>query len=221
MSGFLKLNIFGKEVSLLDYWYPIGTLIQSEDKDFDPNISWGGEWERIIDKFILAAGDTYTNVGGTGGNSSITLTSANIPSHSHTVNSHTHSAYATTTVSRTASGSVANKAAMTASVSGYQSARYRASQQDTTPKLTIAIASASGFIADSYSLSISSHSHTYTAPSFTGSTTIYSSSTSQTSSNKDKTDSRSPYTNYQYAENPTAINITPIYEACYCWKRIA
>ena len=42
MSKFLKINLFGKEINLLDYWYPIGTLIQSEDKEFDPNVSWGG-----------------------------------------------------------------------------------------------------------------------------------------------------------------------------------
>ena len=76
--------------------HPIGSLYWSS-KDTNPNLLFGGTWTRIKDKFILAAGDTYTN-GATGGSASAQLTVSNLPSHSHSftpsgsvsVSSHTH-----------------------------------------------------------------------------------------------------------------------------------
>ena len=56
---------------------------------------FGGIWTQIKDRFILAAGDYYSN-GATGGAATVTLTVSNMPSHSHsftpsgTVSSHTH-----------------------------------------------------------------------------------------------------------------------------------
>jgi hypothetical protein len=49
----------------------------------------------LTDRFIIGAGSTYA-VNGTGGASSVTLVTANMPSHTHTVNDsgHTHSFFA-------------------------------------------------------------------------------------------------------------------------------
>ena len=47
----------------------------------DPGTLIGGTWERIKDKFLLSAGDTYT-AGSTGGSAKATL-----PSHTHTLGS--------------------------------------------------------------------------------------------------------------------------------------
>ena len=77
--------------------HPIGSLYWSS-KDTDPNLLFGGTWTRIKDKFILACGDTYKTVGATGGASTVTLTTSNLPSHSHTftpagkitMNAHSH-----------------------------------------------------------------------------------------------------------------------------------
>lgn len=85
-------------VNLLDYCHPIGSLYWSEN-DTDPAKLFGGTWEQIKDKFILAAGDTYAQ-GATGGAATVTLTTNQIPSHNHTgtaasTGSHTH------TISRT------------------------------------------------------------------------------------------------------------------------
>ena len=84
--------------------HPVGSLYWTESAE-NPNTTFGGgTWVQIKDKFILAAGDTYTN-GATGGSATVTLTVANLPSHSHTytpsgsvsvashshgLNSHTH-----------------------------------------------------------------------------------------------------------------------------------
>ncbi len=77
--------------------HPVGSLYWTESTE-NPNTTFGGgTWVQIKDKFILAAGDTYTNKA-TGGIATVTLTVANLPSHSHTytpsgsvsVASHTH-----------------------------------------------------------------------------------------------------------------------------------
>lgn len=67
--------------------HPIGSLYWSSQST-DPGTLFGGTWTRIKDKFILAAGDTYTN-GATGGTATVTLTTNNMPSHSHTIGGNT------------------------------------------------------------------------------------------------------------------------------------
>ena len=78
--------------------HPVGSLYWSS-KDTNPSTLFGGTWTPIKDKFVLAAGDTYTN-GATGGAATVTLTTQQIPSHTHTGPSHSHSF--------TPSGTVAN-----------------------------------------------------------------------------------------------------------------
>ena len=48
----------------------------------NPAVLFGGSWEQLKDRFLLAAGDTY-EAGSTGGEAQHTLTVAEIPSHSH------------------------------------------------------------------------------------------------------------------------------------------
>lgn len=50
--------------------------------DEDPSLRFGGTWERIKDRFLLASGDLY-NAGSTGGESEHALTIDEIPSHVH------------------------------------------------------------------------------------------------------------------------------------------
>ena len=69
----------------LDFIWPVGSIYQTTDTAFDPNAAWGGTWERIKDTFLLAAGDTYS-AGATGGESSHTLTTSEMPAHSHVPN---------------------------------------------------------------------------------------------------------------------------------------
>lgn len=69
--------------------HPIGSLYWSSQST-DPGTLFGGTWTRIKDKFILAAGDTYTN-GNTGGAATVTLTTQQIPSHTHTFTGTEHS----------------------------------------------------------------------------------------------------------------------------------
>lgn len=73
--------------------YPVGSLYWSS-KSTDPATLFGGTWQRIKDKFILAAGDTYA-AGTTGGEAKHTLTVNEMPAHRHSgstnsTGGHTH-----------------------------------------------------------------------------------------------------------------------------------
>lgn len=69
--------------SVLDFFYPIGTIYTTEDKDFNPSTRWGGTWELIKDRMIIGAGNSYA-VKSTGGEATHTLTGKEIPPHNHT-----------------------------------------------------------------------------------------------------------------------------------------
>lgn len=68
--------------SVLDFFYPVGTIYTTEDKDFNPSTRWGGTWELIKDRMIIGAGNTYA-VKSTGGEATHTLTVNEMPSHFH------------------------------------------------------------------------------------------------------------------------------------------
>ena len=80
---------------LLNLVYPVGSIYLSSNNT-NPGTLFGGTWTQIKDRFILTAGDYYSN-GATGGAATVTLTVSNMPSHSHsftpsgTVGSHSHS----------------------------------------------------------------------------------------------------------------------------------
>ena len=61
--------------------YPVGSIYLSVN-DTNPGTFIGGTWERIKDRFLLAAGDAYA-AGSTGGEAQHTLTIDEMPRHSH------------------------------------------------------------------------------------------------------------------------------------------
>lgn len=66
---------------LWQYVYPVGSVYISREAT-DPATLFGGTWERLKDRFILAAGDTY-GVGTTGGEAAHALTVEEMPAHKH------------------------------------------------------------------------------------------------------------------------------------------
>ena len=68
--------------SILLSVYPVGSIYMSVNST-DPSSLFGGGWTRLKDRFLLAAGDTYA-VNSTGGSATHTLTTSEMPSHSHT-----------------------------------------------------------------------------------------------------------------------------------------
>lgn len=82
----------GGEVDLptiLNKVYPIGSVYISINNT-NPSTLFGGTWTQLKDRFLLGVGDTYKTVNTTGGNSTITLSAANLPAHTHSIGSHTH-----------------------------------------------------------------------------------------------------------------------------------
>ena len=69
--------------SLVDTIYPVGSIYMSVNS-VNPSTLFGGTWEQIQDKFLLASGSTYSN-GATGGSAN-----AVVVSHTHTQNQHRH-----------------------------------------------------------------------------------------------------------------------------------
>lgn len=67
--------------ALLDVVWPVGSLYLSVQST-DPGELFGGQWQRIRDRFLLAAGDSY-EAGKTGGEASHSLTVEELPSHRH------------------------------------------------------------------------------------------------------------------------------------------
>jgi hypothetical protein len=61
--------------------HPVGSYYWSSEAT-DPGTLFGGTWEQIKDRFVLAAGDSYA-VGATGGEPTHTLTEAEMPAHKH------------------------------------------------------------------------------------------------------------------------------------------
>ena len=63
--------------------YPIGSIYLSVS-EVSPASLFGGTWEKIKDRFLLASGDKYAN-GTMGGEATHTLTVGEMPSHTHKI----------------------------------------------------------------------------------------------------------------------------------------
>lgn len=72
--------------AFFDIVRPVGSLYPTTDASFDPNTAkgWHGKWERIKDCVIYAAGDSDT-VGQIVGSNTHTLTTSELPSHTHSI----------------------------------------------------------------------------------------------------------------------------------------
>lgn len=82
-SSHTGINI-DKGINLALAMYPVGSIYLSVN-NINPGTIFGGTWEQIQDRFLLAAGSTYAG-GATGGAASHTHTSA---AHTHTTAGHT------------------------------------------------------------------------------------------------------------------------------------
>lgn len=83
--------------NMTDTIYPIGSIYMSVNNT-NPSALFGGTWERIQNRFLLASGSTYS-AGSTGGEATHTLTTNEIPSHSHRTGSRASYGVGTATAS--------------------------------------------------------------------------------------------------------------------------
>lgn len=88
MKGTMKRSLEGDmdrlKGEIINAIYPVGAIYISVSST-SPETLFGGSWEQIKDRFLLAAGSTY-EAGSTGGEANHTLTSDEMPKHVHTVN---------------------------------------------------------------------------------------------------------------------------------------
>ena len=72
-------------LSMVDYFYPVGSYYETSDSTFDPNVTFGGTWELETEGQVhIGAGENY-EIGDTGGEATHTLTVNEMPSHAHTL----------------------------------------------------------------------------------------------------------------------------------------
>lgn len=113
--------------TLLNFCYPIGSIYWSGVAT-NPHDLFGGTWQQIKDCFVWAKGDSDT-LDATGGEKTHTLTTTEMPSHTHTftgsavtsgVNSrgHTHSVTASGSISGGAYKFTGTQAALKATAGG-------------------------------------------------------------------------------------------------------
>ena len=83
-----EMYVYHKEMNTIaDIIYPIGAIYMSVN-DISPSLLFGGNWERLSDRFLIGAG-SYS-AGATGGSSTVSLTQAQMPRHKHTQATHNH-----------------------------------------------------------------------------------------------------------------------------------
>ena len=80
-AGFNHTHLSEQILDLINVIYPVGSIYMSVN-DVNPEMLFGGTWEQIEDKFLLASGTSYSN-GATGGSATVTLTENEIPTHNH------------------------------------------------------------------------------------------------------------------------------------------
>lgn len=68
--------------------YPVGAIYISASPT-NPAELFGGTWQQITGRFLLACGDGY-GAGATGGEASHVLSAAEMPSHNHNMANHSH-----------------------------------------------------------------------------------------------------------------------------------
>lgn len=84
----IKINNTIEYISLLDLFYPIGTIYLTTGDD-SPITIFGGTWVKIENALLSASGTSYGTAGATSGTS--TISTAMMPSHTHTGPNHYHS----------------------------------------------------------------------------------------------------------------------------------
>lgn len=70
---------------IIDTIYPIDSIYLSVNSA-NPNTLFGGTWVQLKDRFLLGAGDVYTN-DNTGGSDQVTLNITQVPPHRHWISS--------------------------------------------------------------------------------------------------------------------------------------
>lgn len=83
----LKIN----NTDIFDLFYPIGSIYETSNAEFNPNNVWSGTWERIKGKVIVGVDEDDTDFENSqlsGGSKSVTLTKSQMPSVTGNIQMH-------------------------------------------------------------------------------------------------------------------------------------
>ena len=104
-----KANAATSNLFTIDSVYPVGSIYMNVSSA-SPETLFGGTWAQLPNSFLIGASDAYPS-GSTGGETDVTLSSSQIPSHSHSFSgttnsegSHTHNIYSDLDAYYTTSG---------------------------------------------------------------------------------------------------------------------
>lgn len=84
-------NVVNSRANEIDLYYPVGTYYETSNVNFNPNVEWGGTWEKEEDGTVLSSKSTVsgsllnTEIGSIVGEDSHTLTVNEMPSHAHSL----------------------------------------------------------------------------------------------------------------------------------------
>ena len=228
--------------------HPVGSYWWTQD-DTDPNEAYGGTWVRVKDKFVFAAGDTYS-AGNTGGNASVTLSTSQLPSHTHSftpegtvsahahgLNNHTHAFTPAGTVSSHAHGLAGHTHSFTTNSAGahrhtanmYYSFADNVNNPDYWNNGT-EYQRETYYRTQKRTSEAGAHTHSGTTGGNSGNTAaaapVFTGTAGTTSGNSGATASTAPaFTGKDGTTGGTgdgsAVNIMPPYEVANCWRRTA
>ncbi len=80
------IGVYSEPSDIVNLIYPVGSIYMSVGTTA-PSVLFGGVWEKIENRFLLAAGSSYAQ-GSTGGEATHTLTVDEMPSHNHAARFH-------------------------------------------------------------------------------------------------------------------------------------
>lgn len=106
--------------NVINNLFPVGFIIEVSSAEFDPNISWGGTWERDKGHVVVSVDeeeDDFNEIGKTGGEKEHTLTLDETPSHRHTLNNNGNDDLTITINATTGTGNNYNMSYASASAS--------------------------------------------------------------------------------------------------------
>lgn len=89
------LSKWVKKEDIYNIVYPVGSVYYTTVDGFDPNVEFGGTWEKFPDGIFLRSANGTTAMGAVGGEENHTLTIAEMPNHTHSgttssVGDHSH-----------------------------------------------------------------------------------------------------------------------------------
>ncbi len=232
-------------LDILNSVYPVGSIYMSVSNT-SPSTLFGGTWEQIVDKFLLcasstsAAEPTYTG-GATGGSTTAsytpegtvdghTLTTDEIPSHNHGLNSHTHT-YSKANASTNAASPTTTEATSLSSVPyhnhGMNGFNIRLSTTNPSSGApNVGFTSLSG--AAQYAIylnatefaGVSNPSHSHGLNSHKHTNTYASTDSGAASGDTESTGGGDPHS-HDFTGTEASISTMPPYLAVYVWKRIS